>query len=112
MSHLPIWYMGQVPAEICDKAVADFSTIPAKEATMGADGEEFDHGHRNTTVHFAGPDHWFEDYLTNVALLGNRACGWEYHVTGNEAHDVARALALHEDALDRLDQVLALVVEL
>lgn len=84
MSHLPIWYMATAPADVCDKAVADFSAIPAKEATMGADGEEFDHGHRNTTVHFAGPNHWFEDYLTNVALLGNKACGWEYHITDNE----------------------------
>lgn len=84
MSHLPIWYLGSVPQDICDKAVADFAAIPAREATMGADGEEFDHGHRNTTVHFAGPNHWFEDYMTNVAFLGNRACGWEYHVTDNE----------------------------
>lgn len=84
MSHLPIWYLGSVPQDICDKAVADFAATPAREATMGAEGEEFNHQFRNTTVHFAESNHWFEDYMTNVAFLGNKACGWEYHVTGNE----------------------------
>ena len=84
MSHLPIWYMGSVPEDICDKAVEDFSSLPGKDATMGSQGETQDVIHRNTTVQFAGPNHWFDNYLVQTAFAGNKTCGWEFHVTDNE----------------------------
>lgn len=76
--------MGTVPADICDQAVEDFSALPSKDATMGSAGEVQDNAHRNTTVRFAGPNHWFDRYLTQVAFDGNQACRWEFHVTDNE----------------------------
>ena len=84
MSHPPIWYPGSVPHAVCDQVITDLAAVPAREATMGADGETQDHAFRNTTVHFADANHWFEDHMKQVAFLGNKACGWEYHVTGNE----------------------------
>lgn len=76
--------MGTVPADICDQAVEDFSALPSKDATMGSEGETQDNAHRNTTVRFAGPNHWFDRHLTQVAFDGNQACRWEFHVTDNE----------------------------
>ena len=84
MSHLPIWYLGAVPDDICDKAVEDFSSLPSKDASMGSEGEVQDHGHRNTTVRFAGSNHWFNDHMLATAMAGNLACKWGFHVTDNE----------------------------
>lgn len=84
MAHLPIWYIGKVDSEICDKAVADFSSLPSRDATMGSDGAEFDLGHRNTAVSFAGAMHWFEPHLMKIALEGNRFCNWEYQISQHE----------------------------
>lgn len=84
MSHLPIWYLGAVPDDICDKAVEDFSSLPSKDASMGSEGEVQDHGHRNTTVRFAGSNHWFNDHMLATAIAGNLACKWGFHVTDNE----------------------------
>jgi len=84
LSHLPIWYMGAVPEDICDKAVKDFSSLPSKDATMGSQGETQDVIHRNTTVRFAGSNHWFDEHMLATAMAGNRACKWEFHVTDNE----------------------------
>ena len=76
--------MGSVDPEICDKAAEELALIPAKDATMGSDGETSNHVYRNTTVRFADKDHWFQKHLIDVAMEGNRVCGWEFHVTGNE----------------------------
>jgi len=84
LSHLPIWYLGAVPDDICDKAVEDFSSLPSKDASMGSEGEVQDHGHRNTTVRFAGSNHWFNDHMLATAMAGNLACKWGFHVTDNE----------------------------
>lgn len=84
MSHLPIWYMGTVPADICDKAVEEFSSLPSRDATMGSDGEVQNHTYRNTTVYFADSNHWLETYLKNTAFEGNQACKWDFYVSDNE----------------------------
>lgn len=84
MAHLPIWYMGSVGHEVCDRAVADFSSLPSRDATMGSDGSELDHGHRNTTVRFAEPSHWFEPLMMDVASTGNLQCKWHFHTNRHE----------------------------
>lgn len=84
MAHLPIWYVGAVPAELCDEAVEEFSKIPSKDAAMGNDGQERDHKHRNTTVRFANRGHWFENYMKHFADLGNQECKWDYDVRDYE----------------------------
>lgn len=82
--HLPIWYLGYVDPELCDKAAAEFAAIPSQDATMGVHGDEIDHFHRNTTVRFAPKGHWFEQHMKQVAAEGNSVCKWEYHVTDSE----------------------------
>lgn len=85
MSHLPIWYIASIPADTCDKLVAEMQTMPGKDATMGIDGAQLQHNTRNTNVRFAPPNHWFEETLKQVANAGNATCKWDYHITGNEA---------------------------
>lgn len=84
MAHLPIWYLGSIPADVCDAAVTDFSKLPSKDASMGVDGTEHNHAHRNTSVRFAGANHWMEIYLRNTAFEGNQVCKWDFDVAGNE----------------------------
>jgi hypothetical protein len=84
MSHLPLWYLGAVPEEVCDKAKEDFLSLQSQDATMGNKGEQTDFEYRNTTVRFAPEKHWFEPYMIQTALNGNEVCKWEYHVTGRE----------------------------
>lgn len=84
MSHLPIWYMGSVDPELCDKVSEELAALPHKDATMGSEGESTDLTQRNTKVRFAPVNHWFQKHMIDVAMEGNRACSWEFHVTGNE----------------------------
>jgi len=85
MSHLPIWYMGSVDPELCEKATAEFAALPVKDASMGVNGEEFDHKFRNTAIRFAGPNHWFEEHMKQFMVTGNRECKWDFEVTNNES---------------------------
>ena len=89
MSHLPIWYMANVPAETCDKIVAELLVLPGKAATTGVDGLGLQHSTRNTNVRFAPAGHWFENALKGAAIEGNTVCKWEYHITGNETIQLA-----------------------
>lgn len=84
MAHQPIWYLGNVPVEVCDQAVAEFSALLVRDASMGIDGAEFNHSHRNTAIRFAESDHWFNKPLQTAASLGNHACGWDFDITDNE----------------------------
>lgn len=84
MSHLPIWYLSNVSHEVCDKLVAELSSLPSKDATMGIDGDQLQHSTRNTTVRFAPQDHWFEGAFKHTVDEGNKVCKWEYHITGKE----------------------------
>ena len=85
MKHLPIWYLGQIPAHICDLAVKEYMDIPAQDATMGADGAERSHINRNTTVRFANINHWFGGLLHAHGINANKQCGWGFEVTDYEA---------------------------
>lgn len=84
-SHLPIWYMGQIPTDVCDLATAEYMHIEPKDATMGADGKEISHLNRNTTVRFAQPDHWFGNMMRGYGLKANKECKWDYEITDHEA---------------------------
>lgn len=85
MSHLPIWYMGQVPTALCDAAVAEFSAIPAKDATMGINADVQDTRTRSTVVRFAEPNHWFGGLMLQHGLFANKEMKWDFEITGNEA---------------------------
>lgn len=84
MSHKPIWYIKQIPPELCDMAVADFLTLPSEDAAMGDNGQVKDYSHRNTTIRFAPSGHWFSYILHGVAKEGNFASGWLYDIAGYE----------------------------
>lgn len=85
MSHLPIWYIAKLDDDVVEKASRSLSSIPPRDATMGIDGDQTNHSHRNTTVRFATPDHWMHEILCGVAMQGNETCKWDFVVDGNEA---------------------------
>jgi PKHD-type hydroxylase len=84
MSHLPIWYMGQIPLEVCDAAIREFETITPQQAAMGTNGEHADKTQRDTVLRFASPNHWFGGILYQHGLAANTATGWDYNITGHE----------------------------
>jgi len=84
MKHLPIWFLGAVPLDVCDRIVQELSALPAKDATMGVEGEQTAHAHRNTEVRFAPADYWFADSMKALATYANDTCKWDYALTGNE----------------------------
>lgn len=90
MTHLPIWFLSELPVETCDALRAEFEALPSKDASMGIAGDLFSHGHRNTNVSFVPKGHWFETALSQVSMIGNRECKWDYEITGNEAIQFAK----------------------
>jgi len=90
MSHLPIWFLGSLPQETCDRLIVELSCLPAQDATMGVNGSELAHAHRNTEVRFADKDYWFGATLESFVREANRTCKWDYDITGNEAVQFAK----------------------
>jgi PKHD-type hydroxylase len=84
MSHLPLWYLGKLDGDTCNKIIAEMSGIEVKDAAMGIDGEEKNHGTRNTKVRFGGSDYWLNDRFESFAMQANKECKWDYHVTNRE----------------------------
>ena len=85
MAHLPIWFLGSVPQDTCDKAHAEFLLLPTQDATMGVDGTDRSHLNRNTTVRFAAQGHWFGDIMHNFGVDANKTCAWGYDINAGEA---------------------------
>lgn len=84
MSHLPIWYMGQLGDEMCDRIVSELHVKETAEATLGVDGAQTNDGTRKTKVHFAVAGYWLEGIFERFAMEANKTCKWDYHVTGSE----------------------------
>ncbi len=84
MSHLPIWYMGQLGDEMCDRIVSELHVKETAEATLGVDGAQTNDGTRKTKVHFAEAGYWLEGIFERFAMEANKTCKWDYHVTGSE----------------------------
>lgn len=85
MSHLPIWYLGQVPVEECNRATEEFNLIAPKDATMGIAGEEQDKTGRDTTVRFCGKEHWFGLQMFKYGFIANQECNWNFLLNDHEA---------------------------
>lgn len=85
MSHLPLWYLGELSAEVCDQVVAELLQTPSQDAAMGPGGETKEHSTRNTKVHFAPHNYWLADQFEKFAQEANSACSWNYDVTGKES---------------------------
>jgi len=84
MSHLPLWYMGQLGDEMCDQVVKELLPVESKNATMGVDGDETNLVTRKTKVHFAQSGYWLEGIFERFVMEANKACKWDYHITGSE----------------------------
>ena len=84
MSHLPLWYMGQLGDEMCDRVIAELRVKETADATMGVDGDQTNLSTRKTKVHFAEAGYWLEGIFERFAMEGNKTCKWDYHVTGSE----------------------------
>jgi PKHD-type hydroxylase len=84
MSHKPIWYLKQIPEQLCDLAVQDFLSVEPRDANMGENGETHNHKQRNTTVRFIEFGHWFSYIMHGVAKEANRTCNWGYEITDYE----------------------------
>lgn len=84
MTHLPIWLLGQIPTDICDIATQELLAIETKDASMGSNGENTEHSHRNTTVRFAPSGYWFGGVLYEHAMKANHYCQWNYEIDSHE----------------------------
>ena len=83
-THLPLWYMGKVPAAVCDEALQELLQIEPQEAAMGQDGAHKDTSQRDTVLRFAPTGHWFGGVLYEHGLAANNACGWGYNISHHE----------------------------
>ena len=84
MSHLPLWYLVEVPANVCDEALGNFLDLKTLDAGMGINAERQDHDHRNTDVSFAPEGHWLGKILFDVGTFANNSCGWNFDLTQHE----------------------------
>lgn len=57
---------------------------------MGANGEVADKTNRDTTVHFAGKEHWFGLIMHQYGLKGNTECRWNFDLNNFEAVQFAQ----------------------
>ena len=90
MSHLPLWYMGEIPTVMCDKMLEEFAESELKSGSMGAEGESSDLNQRNTSVTFTEFDHWFATLLEAHAYAANSECKWDYEINQRESVQVAK----------------------
>jgi PKHD-type hydroxylase len=84
MSHLPIWYVKQLDDDSCHQVIKELSSIEAKDAKMGCEGEQENKLTRNTNVSFAEPDYWLANDFEKFAIEANQVCGWNYEITQKE----------------------------
>ena len=102
MSHLPLWYLGQLGDEMVEQVVEELRAKETIDATMGADGAETNLETRKTKVHFAEAGYWLEGTFQQFAAQANLECGWQYDVTGYERvqfaeYDVGHHYTWHTD---------------
>jgi PKHD-type hydroxylase len=99
MSHRPIWFIGQIVPELCEKLIEEFKLFPSKQATMGeGHNGTVDNSHRNTTVHFISPEHPLTNEMKLFGEGASKECDWEYELTGNENIQFAEyAVGQHYD---------------
>jgi PKHD-type hydroxylase len=83
MNHKPIWFLGELPSELCTKAVEEFKLLPPKDAAMGEDGSIIN-PHRKTIVRFVDTAHWLASDMSGFGQSANKECGWDYDITGHE----------------------------
>lgn len=83
MKHKPIWLLGELTSELCDKAVEEFKLLPPKDAVMGEDGS-IANPNRKAIVRFVNSVHWLYPDMISFGQIANRECEWDYDLTGHE----------------------------
>jgi len=84
MNHRPIWFLGQISEELCNKAIGEFKLVPAKAASMGENGAFSNNSHRNTTVSFISAEHWLTADMRNFGEHASKECKWDFEINGND----------------------------
>lgn len=84
MNHRPIWFLGEISEELCNKAIEEFKLVPAKAASMGENDDFINNSHRNTTVSFIPAEHWLTADMRNFGEHASKECTWDFEITGNE----------------------------
>jgi PKHD-type hydroxylase len=84
MAHLPIWYMGKLDDNLCDRVVSELSFEEVKEAAIGVNGEEVNTQTRKAAIRFAPQGYWLENTLEQFATEASKSCKWDYHITSAE----------------------------
>lgn len=84
MSHLPLWYIGQLGNEVCDRVISELRAKETADATIGVDGTGLSADTRKTKVHFADAGYWLEGVFDRFAAHANQECRWDYYVTCSE----------------------------
>lgn len=84
MSHKPIWYVKEIPTQLCDLAVKDFLTFPIIDASMGKEGETKNYLQRNTSVRFINSGHWFSYIMHGIGIEANKSCKWNFEINDHE----------------------------
>ena len=90
MNHLPLWYLGKLPDEICNQAKEELLSFPMREAAMGIDGDVKIESQRSTSVVFAPFDFWLGKDMEQFARMANAECKWDYDIPSREAIQFAQ----------------------
>jgi PKHD-type hydroxylase len=85
MAHLPIWYLGQMPHEECEKASEELILINPKDAAMGINGDQKNKSGRDTIVRFAEENHWFGLKMFEYGKRASNECKWDFLISSHEA---------------------------
>jgi len=88
--HLSIWYLDQLPHELCNLAINDYMQLNTHDAAMGLNSEYKSHSERNTDVGFADYKHWFGQIMRRVGEQSNKECKWDYEITDHECVQFAQ----------------------
>jgi len=88
--HLSIWNLDQLPVEVCNFAIKDYTQLGTQEAAMGINSEYVSHSERDTTISFADYKHWFGYIMRRFGEQANKECKWDYEITEHECVQFAQ----------------------
>lgn len=84
------YFIGNVPADVCDIVSAELMAGKSQAATLQRDGALFNTDIRDTTVWFAPEWYWFNGVLQQLGLEANIKTGWNFNIHQLETIQYAR----------------------
>ena len=82
---MDLWSLLNVPPSLCDSASKDFDELPAMDSRVMSEEAVVNHDHRDSTLRFAGHDHWLTGIMQHHGMLANINAGWEFHINSQES---------------------------